>query len=192
MLEEITEEGPEGKAFKTFCFKEPEYVMNIMATWMTLEELDGSENRQEYKGRDGEYLTRLFKYCQPFGLHFRYRHPVDNHSNRRHAPISIERTWATKFWTDRNFAWHLAVTEVNTALADGHFRKGGKLIPTLQLRRKLAHRMMKNNIGGDTLDSGSLRRSTRTPSIVACTLIKVKKHEGSNDRKSNKFKEVKQ
>ena len=25
MLEAITEEGPEGKAFKIFCFKEPEY-----------------------------------------------------------------------------------------------------------------------------------------------------------------------
>ena len=32
MLEAITVEGPEGKAFKTFCFKEPEYVMKIMAT----------------------------------------------------------------------------------------------------------------------------------------------------------------
>ena len=37
MLEAITEEGPEGKAFKIFCFKESDYVMKIMATWMTLE-----------------------------------------------------------------------------------------------------------------------------------------------------------
>ena len=40
MLEAITEEVPEGKAFKIFCFKEPEDVMKIMATWITLEELD--------------------------------------------------------------------------------------------------------------------------------------------------------
>ena len=32
MLGAITEEGPEGKAFKIFCFKEPEYVMKIMDT----------------------------------------------------------------------------------------------------------------------------------------------------------------
>ena len=51
-----------------FCFKDPEYVMNIMSTWMTLEEFDGAGNRQEYKGRDGESLARLFKYSQPFGL----------------------------------------------------------------------------------------------------------------------------
>ena len=70
MLEARTEEGPEGKAFKIFCFKEPEYVMKIVATWMTLEELDGADTRREYKGRDVESLARLFKYRQPFGLHF--------------------------------------------------------------------------------------------------------------------------
>ena len=96
MLEAITEEVPEGKAFTIFCFKELEYVMKIMATWMTLEELDGADTRPEYKGRDGESLTRLFKCRQPFGLHFRYLHQTDKHNNRRHAPISIERTWATK------------------------------------------------------------------------------------------------
>ena len=46
MFEAITEEGREGKAFKIFCFKEPEYVMKIMATWMTLEELDGADTRR--------------------------------------------------------------------------------------------------------------------------------------------------
>ena len=78
MLEAITEEGPEGKAFKIFCFKEPEYVMKIMATWMTLEELDRADTRQEYKGRDGESLTRIFNYRQPFDLQFLYLHQVDD------------------------------------------------------------------------------------------------------------------
>ena len=44
--------------------------MKIMATWMTLEELDGADTRRGYKGRDGESLARLFKCRQPFGLHF--------------------------------------------------------------------------------------------------------------------------
>ena len=77
---------------------------------------------------------------------------------------------------------------MNTALADGHFRICGKLIPTLQLRRKLAHEMVKNKIWGDTVGSGRPRRSTLTPSIVAYTLLKVKKHEGSYDRKAKKLK----
>ena len=46
MLEAITEEGPEGKASNCFCFKEPEHVMKIVATWMTLEELDGAGTRR--------------------------------------------------------------------------------------------------------------------------------------------------
>ena len=37
MLEAIIEDGPEGKAFNIFCFKEPQYVLKIMVTWMTLE-----------------------------------------------------------------------------------------------------------------------------------------------------------
>ena len=71
--------------------------MNIMATWMTLEELYGADTRQEYKGRYGESLSRLFKYRQPFGLHLCYLHQVYDQNNRRYSPISIERTWATKF-----------------------------------------------------------------------------------------------
>ena len=134
MLEAITEDGPEGKAFNIFCFKEPEYVMMIMATWMTLKELDGVDMRQEYKGRYGQSLIRQFKDWHPFGLHFRYRHQVDDHSNRRHATISLEKTWETKFLANRNFAWYLAVTEMKTEMAYGHFRKGGKLIPNLQFR----------------------------------------------------------
>ena len=39
MVEVMTEEGPQGKPFKIFCFKEPDYIMKIMATWMTLDEL---------------------------------------------------------------------------------------------------------------------------------------------------------
>ena len=61
--------------------------MKIMATWMTLEELDGADTRREYKGQDGESLSRLSKYRQPFGLHFRYRRQVDDDNNRRYAPI---------------------------------------------------------------------------------------------------------
>ena len=148
--------------------------MKIMAIWMTLGELDGADTMREYKGRDGQSLTRLFNYCQPFGLNFRYCHQVDDHINRIHATISIERTWETKFWPDRNFAWYLAVTEVNTALVDGHVHKGGRLIQTLQFRRKLAHEMMENNIGVDTVDYGRTRRLECTPAIVPCTLLKVK------------------
>ena len=67
-----------------------------------------------------------------------------------------------------------------------------KSITTLQFHRKLAHEMMVNKIGVDTVDSWRLRRSTCTPDIVPCKLLKVEKHEGSynikakNSKKSNR------
>ena len=64
------------------------------------------------------------------------------------------------------------------------------MIPNLQFRRKLVHEMMDNTIGVDTVDSGRPRRLTCTPSIVACTLLKVKKHDGSYDRKSIKKSQI--
>ena len=65
-------------------------------------------------------------------MQFRYRHQVGDPNNRRHAPISIEKTWATNFWADWNFYWYLAVSTVNADLARGHFQNGGELTPTLQ------------------------------------------------------------
>ena len=72
MLESITEDGPEDKAFKIFCLKNPEYVMNIMAAWMALKELIGADSRRQYKARDGQSLISKFKYWQPFGVQFHY------------------------------------------------------------------------------------------------------------------------
>ena len=50
-LEAATEDG---KPFCIFCFKETDYTMNIMASWMALDELEGANMKRKYKGRDGE------------------------------------------------------------------------------------------------------------------------------------------
>ena len=189
MLEAITEDVTEGKAFNIFCFREPEYVMKVISTCMTLKELDGADTRRKYKGQDVQYLVSQLKYWKTFGSHSRHHHQVDNHNNRSNAPISLERKWVTKFWPNRNFAWYLAVTEVNTALTDGHFRKGGNLIPTLQFRRKLAHKMMENTIRVNTVDYGRPRSSTCTPAIVTGDLQKVKNHEWRYDKKEKRVKQ---
>ena len=70
VLEAMKEEGPEVKPFRIFCFKEPKYLMKIMASWMTLEELEGADKIFNYKGRDGQYLVNLFKYWHPIGFNF--------------------------------------------------------------------------------------------------------------------------
>ena len=32
----------EGKAFKIHCMKEPDYIMKLMTSWMTLNNLEGA------------------------------------------------------------------------------------------------------------------------------------------------------
>ena len=59
-----------GKTLCIFFFKDPDYVMNIMSSWMTLDELEGFNMKRNYKGRYGESLVKIFKYQQPFVLHF--------------------------------------------------------------------------------------------------------------------------
>ena len=165
-------------------------MIKIMTTWMTLDELEDHPTRREYKGANGQMVVKTFKYQIPFGLHFQYRHQVDNHNNRRHAPISLERTWATKFWPDRNFAWYLAASEVNTALTLGHMQKGGVLLPTLEFRRALAKECMENTIGMEEGDTGRPRRHLTMNIPVQCHMITVKHFCGMWDSSAKKWKKT--
>ena len=74
---------------------------------MTLDYLEGEKTRRDFIDISGKKDTKYLTYLQPFGIHFSYRHQVDYHNNLLHAPISLERTWATKLWPDRNFSWYL-------------------------------------------------------------------------------------
>jgi hypothetical protein len=189
MLETTTEEG---KPFKIFCFKEPDYVMKIMASWMTLNELEGAQTKRDYKDASGRMVSKKFCYRQPFGLHFKYRHQVDDHNNRRHAPISLERTWATKFWADRNFAWYLAVSFVNVNLAHGHFQNNGEVVPTLLFRREFARECLENTIGQDETDVGRPVRGCNVPIAFPCELVTIAHFCGMWDAGRKKFKKSKQ
>ena len=102
-----------------------------------LDDLEGSNNKHNYQGRDGQYLVKTFTYQQPFGFHHKCHHQVDNHNNRCHSPISPERTWATKFWPDHNFARYLSIMETNTALESGPFQNGINIMPTLPFWKQL-------------------------------------------------------
>ena len=69
--------------------KEPDYVMNIMAIWMTIDESEGARTSRYFIDSSGMKETKLFTYRQPFGLHFRYMHQVGSKNNWRHAPIYL-------------------------------------------------------------------------------------------------------
>ena len=91
-------------------------------------------------------------------MHYKFRHQVDDKNNRPNFPISVERTYATTFWEDRNCAWNLATSEVNTNLAWGHFQQDGKVDATLDFWRKLADECLVNSIEVDKYneDVGSI------------------------------------
>ena len=85
----------------------------MMITYGMLEQLEGSDTQRRYKGAGGELVPKRFNYRDVFGNHFNYRHQVDDINNRRHSPISVERTWATKYWPDLCHAYFFALIEVN-------------------------------------------------------------------------------
>ena len=180
--------------FQVMCMKELNYLMNIMCKWMTLDNFEGVQTRRDYLV-DGVTTTKTFCYKQRFRMHYKFRHQVDDNNNRRHLPISVERTWATKFWDDRNCACCLATSEVNTNLAWEKFRKDGRVDATLNFRRKLAHECLVNLIGVDkeNEDVGSRPlRTCRMPKKGTCRLATALKYRGvwiskqKNVAKSNK------
>ena len=83
--------------------KYTDYVMNIMASWMTLDELEGAKTIIDFIERSGTKDANLFTYHHLFLMHFKYRHKLDDHNKQIHVPIYLERTLETKFYTDRKF-----------------------------------------------------------------------------------------
>ena len=55
MLEADTEYG---KTYCIFCFKETEYVMNMMEYWMTLNDLEAANTKCNYKCRYCESIVK--------------------------------------------------------------------------------------------------------------------------------------
>ena len=67
----------------------------------------------------------------------KYRHQLDYHKNRRHAPISLQGTWESKFCPDHNFPWYIAMSEGNTALESGNFQNYGAVQPIIDFFKSL-------------------------------------------------------
>ena len=77
------------KLFKRFCMKEPDYVTKIMASWITLDKLEGARKIRYFIDSSGTKNTKQFTYRQKFGINFRCRHQVYDHNNQRHALIYL-------------------------------------------------------------------------------------------------------
>ena len=79
-------------------------------------------------------------------LLFRYINQVYDQNKWRYTPIYLDRTWTTKFWSDKNFSWYLSVLEVNIALASGHFQNDGVVQPSLDFLRDFPIECLDNTI----------------------------------------------
>ena len=119
----------DGVDYHIFCMKEPDYVMKLMTTYETLETTD-KRTRRKFK-RGGVMETKQLMYTEVVANIFLYRHQFDDKNNRKHAPIYIEKTWATKYWPDRCFAWYLAVSEVNANYAQEYFQDSSDALPQI-------------------------------------------------------------
>ncbi len=91
-------------------FKEPYYIMMLMATYGTIERV-GQEQSWTWKSKNTECRI-AFQSPELVHNHFKYKHAVNDHNNRRQAPISIERDWSTNWWPHWVFAFLIAITEV--------------------------------------------------------------------------------
>ena len=72
---------------------------------------------------------KQFHYLEVIHNHFKFRHTVDDHNGKRHSPICLEYVWTTKRWAHRPFSFLLAISEVNTNLAEAFFWKKSAPMP---------------------------------------------------------------
>ena len=82
-----------GKRYHLMSLKDPDYFMRMMTSYGKLENLEGSNTHQRYKGSRRELVTKWFNYCEVFFNQFFHPHQVDDSSNHCDSPIYVERTW---------------------------------------------------------------------------------------------------
>lgn len=127
--------------------KEPDYTMMLMSTYGTLER-HGDEKHRLLS--DGTRVT--FRYPELVYNHFKYRHAVDDHNNRRQSPIALEKTWTTSWWPNRVFTFLLAVTEINVLLCLTNMFNEEEM-GTLEFRKLLAKQLIHNPYLEDDTDA---------------------------------------
>ena len=77
--------------------------------------------------------TKTFQYLEPVHQNFDGRHAVDDYKYRHHAPVLLEDTWGTEWWSHRNMAWLLRSTEVDVNLGQAYMSASSDAKPPPQL-----------------------------------------------------------
>ena len=130
--------------FHIYGMKEPDYIMKIMSTYGTNEQISSHETKRDYMNSERKKVSVTFNYPEVVSNHFKYRHSVDDHNAKRHAPICLEHVLATKYWPHMPFSFLLAVTEVNVNLAEAFFVRHKAPRPQLEFRKLIAKDLINN------------------------------------------------
>ena len=160
----------DGIPYHIFSLKEPEYNMKMMSTYGAgIQDQNYRQNSRTYL-KDGKTVTTKFYYTDIYSNHFQYRHAVDDNNNLRHKLPSIEETWITAHWMNREFTFILALSEVNSFLAMRFFIWKNKSSITLhQFRHKLAMQLIHN----EEYESEMLGHVTEKRGIKECVPLNM-------------------
>jgi hypothetical protein len=165
--------------FHVYCMKEPDYVMSLMSTYGTNSRVGCKETKRDWV-QGGVKKTKQFAYPEVVDNHFKFRHAVDDHNNRRHSPICLESVWSTKWWPNRVFAFLFAVTEVNVNLADHYFyNRDTPITPQLDFRRQLANELIHNH------------HFVEEPQVSPCTRRRREAEQGHDHKSLPTYKKFK-
>jgi hypothetical protein len=94
-------------------------------------------------------------------LHNRAKHWVDDHKQRRHAPIDIaDIFWKTQWWPHRQFAFFLGISEASAANSRGR-AKGVAADQQLKFWKALALCMLENTLDDDVKIVRTVERCLR-------------------------------
>ena len=94
--------------FHIHKMKEPDYVMSLMSTYRTSQQM--GDEQKWYTSTEG---VGTFKYPEAVANHFQFQDAVGGHNSAITDPIALEETWKTMRWPLRVFQFLLAITEVN-------------------------------------------------------------------------------
>ena len=131
----------DGKFLYLFRMKEPDYVMQIMSTYGTLQK-KGPEKKRHYEV-DGEKEVKMFFYPEVVHNHYAYCDMIDNHNSQQMHPLSIEETWMTTCWPNHVFGFLLAIMVVNVQNAGVYFC-GMVKIDAIGARKLIGQQLIEN------------------------------------------------
>ena len=131
----------DGIPFHIFAMKEPDYTMQIMSTYGTLER-KGIEKKRHWMEGGTKHVT-TFCYPEVVHNHYAFHDMIDNHNSQPMHPISLEETWMTTRWPNHVFCFLLAVSVVNVQNAGEYFCALQK-VDALSARKLIAQQLIDN------------------------------------------------